>query len=282
MFAAAKGSPGVTTTVAALAGSWPAHREALVVEADGSGGDLVVRLCPASEDAPGVHSEPTTVHLAAAARGGLSDRVLLEHLQRLPGSGEIRALVAPPSPFSAATALNSLVDAGLAECLSSLGSRDVLVDVGRLDPGSAELELVRTVGQVVLVVRPCVSSVIHTRELAAGLHDLEVEVSLMVLGEKPYPPAEVAAAIGVPSLVGVMADDPIGAAGFEGNSGRPRAWARSRLVRSAAMIADRLAPPPPPPPPATDGEEMVSRSAGNLSDESPSGVTAATSTGGER
>lgn len=265
--------------MAALAAAWPSHREVLVVEADGSGGDLVVRLCLARDDTPGIRSEPTTVHLAAAARGGLSDRLLLEHLQRLPGSGEIRALVAPPSPFSAASALRSLVDAGLAECLSTLGSRDVLVDVGRLDPDSAELELVRTVGRVVLVVRSCVSGVIHTRELAAGLSDLGVEVSLMVLGEKPYPPAEIAAAIGVASVVGVLADDPIGAAGFEGSSGRPRGWARSRLVRSSAMIADRLAPPAPPPPPAATGERIASRSAGSHSAASTSGAPAVTSTG---
>ncbi|MCU0310705.1 MAG: hypothetical protein MUE36_07160 [Acidimicrobiales bacterium] len=236
----AKGSPGVTTAAIALAGSWPPHREALLVEADRAGGDLVARFASLGNDNAGVRAEPSTVQLAAGARGGLSERLLLEHLQRLPGSGEVRALVAPSSAYAAATALSSLVAGGLAECLSGLSGLDVLVDVGRLDVDSVGTELVRAVGEVVLVTRPLVTSVVHTRDLAASLRQLGVRVSLLIVGDSPYSPAEVGHAVGGLAVIGVLADDPAGAAALDGTARTPKVWARSRLVRSAAAVADRL------------------------------------------
>ena len=165
---------------------------------------------------------------------------MLEHLQRLPGSGEVRALVAPSSAYAAATALSSLVAGGLAECLSGLSGLDVLVDVGRLDVDSVGTELVRAVGEVVLVTRPLVTSVVHTRDLAASLRQLGVRVSLLIVGDSPYSPAEVGHAVGGLAVIGVLADDPAGAAALDGTARTPRVWARSRLVRSAAAVADRL------------------------------------------
>ena len=178
----------------ALAGSWPPHREALVIEADRSGGDLVARFASFGDDTGGVRAEPSTVQLAVGARGGLSERVLLEHLQRLPGSGEVRAL-----------------------------------------------------GEVVLVARPRVTSVVHTRDLAASLRHLGVRVSLLLVGDSPYSPAEVGDAVGGLVVIGVLADDPAGAAALDGTARTPKVWARSRLVRSAAAVADRLAADPAPP-----------------------------------
>lgn len=243
----AKGSPGVTTAVVALAGSWPPHREALVVEADRAGGDLVARFASLGDDTGGVRAEPSTVQLAAGARGGLSERVFLEHLQRLPGSGEVRALVAPSSTYAAATALRSLAAAGLADCLRGLSGLDVLLDVGRLDVDSVGTELVRALGEVVLVARPRVTSVVHTRDLAASLRHLGVRVSLLLVGDSPYSAAEVGHAVGGLAVIGVLADDPAGAAALDGAARTPKVWARSRLVRSAAAVADRLAADPAPP-----------------------------------
>lgn len=240
-FAAAKGSPGVTTSVIALAGAWPSHREAVVVEADGAGGDLVARLAGLEETA-GLRNAPSTVQLAAAARSGLDDRVLLEHLQRLPGSGEVRALVAPSSAFAASMALASLVDSGLVACLRGLDTVDVLIDLGRLDPGSSGLELVRELEEVVLVVRPRVTSVIHSRDLAMSLRQSGLSVSLLIVGDSPYSCAEIADAVGGAEVVGVLAEDPSGAAALDGAARTTKAWTRSRLVRSATPVTDRLAP----------------------------------------
>jgi len=68
-FASAKGSPGVTTAVAALAATWPADRPLVVAELDPAGGDLVVRLDLATE--------PGLVSLAAAGRRELDRDTLL-------------------------------------------------------------------------------------------------------------------------------------------------------------------------------------------------------------
>src|SRR4029450_4811377 len=59
-FASAKASPGVTTTITALAATWPRDRDLLVAELDPAGGDLGVRFDLATE--------PGLVTPAAAGR----------------------------------------------------------------------------------------------------------------------------------------------------------------------------------------------------------------------
>ncbi len=210
-FGSAKSSPGVTTTVLALAARWPSSREPLVVEADPSGGDLVSRLTSLDGETGGLRDTPSTVQLAASSRSGLSDRVLLEHLQRLPGPGEVRVLVAPPSPFAASTAMAALAAARFGELLRGLSGMDVLLDVGRVDAASPSVPLLRELGAAVLVARPTLGSVLHTRELVASLRSFGVHSSLLVIGDRPYSPAEVVEAIGAVALVGVLPDDPVGA-----------------------------------------------------------------------
>ena len=73
-FASAKGSPGVTTAVAALAATWPVDRELLVAEVDPAGGDLVVRFDLATE--------PGLVSLAAAGRRELGPETLRRRTRR--------------------------------------------------------------------------------------------------------------------------------------------------------------------------------------------------------
>ena len=105
-FASAKGSPGVTTAVAALAATWPADRELVVAEVDPAGGDLVVRFDLATE--------PGLVSLAAAGRRELGPDTLVAHTQDLAGAGARRrvrprrVLVAPVSADQAAAALTAL------------------------------------------------------------------------------------------------------------------------------------------------------------------------------
>jgi len=254
---AAKGSPGVTTTVLALAARWPDHREPLVIEADPSGGDLVARLTSLMVEDDGLHESPSTVQLAAASRSGVSARLLLEHLQRLPGPGEVRALVAPAGPFAATTAIEALSTGGLSRCLTALATVDTLVDVGRVDPGSSTLPLLRSADRFVLVVRPSLESVLHTRDLVASLRSLGRRASVLVIGDRPYAPDDVAEAVDADELVGVLPDDPVGAMALAGNARSPKVLARTRLVRAAAAISQTLAPrpaflvnqlPAPPPP----------------------------------
>lgn len=244
-FGSAKGSPGVTTTVLALAARWPSHREPLVVEADPAGGDLVPRLTSLDGEAGGLRDTPSTVQLAASGRSGLSDHSLLEHLQRLPGPGEVRALVAPPSPFAASTAVAALVAAGFGDRLRGLAGLDSLLDVGRIDAASPSLNLVRWLGAVVLIARPTLVDVLHTRELAASLRSVGVRCSLIVIGDRPYTPNEAADAIGNVAFVGVLPDDPVGARALCGDARNSKVLGRTRLVRAATAMAQQLAPPAP-------------------------------------
>lgn len=274
-FGSAKSSPGVTTTVLALAARWPSSREPLIVEADPSGGDLVSRLTSLDGETGGLRDTPCTVQLAASSRSGLSDRSLLEHLQRLPGPGEVRVLVAPPSPFAASTAMAALAAARFGDQLTGLSGMDVLIDVGRVDAASPSVALLRDLGAVVLVARPTLGSVLHTRELVAALRSFGVRSSLLVIGDRPYSPAEVVEAIGTVALVGVLPDDPVGARALCGDAKNAKVLARTRLLRAAGEVATRLAPtsgpmpmvppgvpspppiavphPPPPPPVVTNG-----------------------------
>jgi hypothetical protein len=243
-FGAAKGSPGVTTTVLALAARWPAHREPMVVEADPAGGDLVSRLASLDAARSGLRDTPSTVQLAAASRSELSDRVVLEHLQRLPGPGEVRTLVGPPSPFAASMAMTALVAAGLGERLAALSGMDALLDTGRLDATSPTLPLLQELGSVVLVIRPTLPGVLHTRELAASLLSIGVRSSLLIIGDRPYSPGDVVDAIDSAGLLGVFPDDPVGARALCGDARSSKVLARTRLMHAARTLASRLAPPP--------------------------------------
>jgi hypothetical protein len=234
-FASAKGSPGVTTTVAALAATWPADRELLVAEVDPAGGDLVVRFDLATE--------PGLVSLAAAGRRELGPDTLLAHTQELAGLAHAqvrprRALVAPVSGDQAAAALTALRGA-LAAKLAALDA-DVLVDCGRLDPQSPAFEVATKAELLVMVVQPVVAEVHH---LAARLVSVgsATAVSVLLVGDRPYSVAEVAGAVGANPLGTLPADGRSAAALAGGHVNAARALRRSGLLRDAGAIAAGLA-----------------------------------------
>jgi MinD-like ATPase involved in chromosome partitioning or flagellar assembly len=273
-FGSAKGSPGVTTTVAALAATWPRDRDLVVAELDPAGGDLVVRFDLAAE--------PGLVSLAAAGRRELARSTFVHHTQslpRAPGSGAEgsegvaarRVLVGPVAADQAGAALAALRGA-LPGVLASLGA-DVLVDCGRLDPGSAAHDVASDADLLVVVARPVVAEVHH---LAARLTTLRPRaVSLLLVGDRPYSVAEVADAVGANPLGTLPVDDRAAAALTVGRPNTLRVLRRSRLMRDAGALAQGLAdwlpplrtrPPAPaaqsprgaaapvaPPPPATPG-----------------------------
>jgi Mrp family chromosome partitioning ATPase len=230
VFASAKGSPGVTTTVLALAATWPTGRRVLVAECDPDGGDVAVWF--------GLAAEPGLVSCAAEGRRRLRPHAVWEHAQTLPGPGGVRVLVAPAAAEQATAALAALGTAGLDEALAGL-EVDVLVDGGRLGPGSPLAPLLSRSAVTVLVARPSVAQVAHLRPRLAALRGVARPVVLLV-GDRPYGPAEVAAAVGVPVL-GVIAHDEPGAGVLCGRRRGGRAWIRSPMMRSARQIAAQLA-----------------------------------------
>ncbi len=210
-FASAKGSPGVTTAVAALAATWPVDRELVVVEVDPAGGDLAVRF----DLAP----EPGLVSLAAAGRRELGPDTLVAHTQDLAGlTGDDvrprRVLVAPVSADQAAAALTAL-RGPLSATLAAL-DLDVLVDCGRLDPGSPAFEVATKADLLVMVAQPVVAEVHHLASRLVSVGSATA-VSVMLVGDKPYTVAEVAEAVGANAL-GSLAVDPRAAVALAGRA----------------------------------------------------------------
>ena len=256
-FASAKASPGVTTAVTALVATWPRERALVVAEVDPAGGDLGVRFDLATE--------PGLVTLAAAGRRELDRSTFVGHTQPLPFAGRSgadgdadgavrRVLVGPVAADQAGAALAAL-RGGLPGVLSSLDA-DVLVDCGRLDPGSAVHDVVAEADLLVVVVRPVVAEVHH---LAARLSALRPKaLSLLLIGDRPYSVAEVADAVGAEPLGTLPVDDRAAAALTVGQANGARILRRSRLLRDARAVAEGLAgwlPPLPvrPPPPGAAG-----------------------------
>ncbi|HKY69249.1 MAG TPA: hypothetical protein VJM49_22865, partial [Acidimicrobiales bacterium] len=232
--ASAKGSPGVTTAVAALAVTWPAARELVVVELDPSGGDLAVRF----DLAP----EPGLVSLAAAGRRELAADTLLAHTQALGDTarGDVRprrVLVAPVSADQAAAALTALRGA-LPGVLADLDC-DVIVDCGRLDPQSAAFDVATKAELLVMVARPVVTEVHHLATRLASTRPNAV--SLLLVGDRPYPVAEVAEAVAANPLGTLPVDARTALALAGGHTNIARSLRRSALLRDAGAIADGLA-----------------------------------------
>jgi hypothetical protein len=160
-FAAAKGSPGVTSAVTALGAVWP--RSALVAECDPSGGDLALRL----RDESGRPLQPSTglLSLAATARRGLEPADLRSHTQVAHGGLEVLVGVTVPEQV---LALGPIWEPLAAAC-ASLDDADVLVDCGRLAGHSPALPLVASAALLVFVARPTVEGVAHLRERIAAM-----------------------------------------------------------------------------------------------------------------
>jgi len=231
-FASAKASPGVTTTIAALAATWPRDRELHIAELDPAGGDLAVRYDLAVE--------PGLVTLAAAGRRELSPDTVLAHSQQLPvaaGEPSRRILVGPVAADQAAASLGTL-RLGLPRVLAALGS-DVLVDCGRLDPGSPVQDVATEADLLVVVTRPVIAEVHHLAGRLASLRPRAV--SLLLIGERPYSVAEVAEAVGASPLGTLPADERAAAALTSAYADSSRLPRRARLLRDARAVAEGLA-----------------------------------------
>ena len=228
--ASAKASPGVTTAVVALASTWPAHRTVLVAELDPAGGDLGARFDLASQ--------PGLVSLAAASRHGLDEPALRSHIQDL-GFG-VEALVGPGGAEQAHAALASL-GPRMGTALAEMEGIDVLADCGRLDPTSPLLRILRPASRVVMVARPTVEEMRHLRPRLASLQAEGRPVGLVLVGQRPYSPEEVAQALEA-EVWGVIAHDRHAAAALNGSAVRSRGLRRSLLLRSAREVAEALAP----------------------------------------
>ncbi len=226
--ASVKASPGVTTSLLALAATWPGQRPLLLVDADPDGGSLAART--------GLPTEPGLTSLAAAARRTLRAGELERHTQPLPGG--FPALVGPADGEHAARALQ-LVGGPLATALRSDPGRDVLVDCGRLRAGSPAAPLAAAADVLLLMARPRLDELQHLRPALPRLTAAGARPALLLAGDGPYPPAEVAAVLDVPVLA-TLPHDPAPADQLAGQRRRAGRLERTALLRAARAVAEQL------------------------------------------
>ncbi len=242
-----KAAPGASTAVWALALQWP--RPLIVADCDPAGGDLAPgylggrvaidrsvltwatasRRSPLAEATAMLASHIISVELPTAGAGGPRQVWLLPGVHNATQGASL-----------AAGGWQRLSTA-LLQVPSTFG-RDVLVDVGRLGVHSPWLVL-RAADRVLLTVRPTIRSV-HGARVATELLGQEfgelTRVAVLVVGEGPYSPPEVASSLSLP-LAGHLPGDPGAAAALsDGLTAGVRALGKSRLLRSAGELAGQL------------------------------------------
>lgn len=224
----AKGSPGVTTTALALA----VVDDGLVVELDPSGGSI--------ECWTGATGEPGLTRVASGLRRSAGRDAIVEHVVEAPRG--LRAILAPTAgPFAESTV--AMTRDRLAPALRDLNDRTVVLDGGRWSRSQPTAHRVAACDLVAIVCAPTVDGVEAARWLVEPLHaEVTGQLVVLLVGERPYPAAEVASAIGVPTA-GALAWDPRGLASLL-TRGTGSGWARSPLARSArsalAQISELL------------------------------------------
>ncbi|MDA8356548.1 MAG: hypothetical protein M0Z95_09720 [Actinomycetota bacterium] len=239
-------SSGVTTLVLGLAATWPRRTEpqgrpVLVVEADPAGGTLAASA--------GWPPEPGLVSLAAAARRGAEPSLVFEHCRTLPGGASV--LAGPARGDQAKSALRML-----ATLLGQLGDldADVLVDCGRLDDTAVVLGIFERTARADRAT--CANratrgdrAVLVSRRRLADLQALSSWIDahpagpgtgLVVVGDGPYPDAEIAEALGL-AVLGHLPWDPGTPDALVAYRASDRRLRMAPLVRAARTLAEHLA-----------------------------------------
>ncbi|MDG4795006.1 hypothetical protein [Micromonospora sp. WMMD1082] len=229
VLASVSGAPGVSTAALGLAGLWP-KRPGLLVEADPCGGVVAARF--------GLRQEPGLAALAAAARHGLPAGAVAPFVQILPLG--VHAVVAADA---AAGAVSVLADRPAA--VAALAPV-VLVDAGRLYPGSPAYGLLSAADALVVLTVGDTEHLDHVAHRLAGLRARvhTGTVGLVVTGKTSFTPQDISGQCGAP-VWAHLPRDRWGAAGLSGRMAGP-GWARTRLAQALRTLATTLADPPQP------------------------------------
>ncbi|MEI5009072.1 hypothetical protein RB196_18860 [Streptomyces sp. PmtA] len=232
------GAPGVTTTALALAALWPPEADGgvrpVMVEADSSGGDLMIRF--------GLPPAPSLLDVAAAA-GQPYPGSLLGAASELPCG--VRAVVAVPGRGPCREAVRLLAgEVGRRVLLGDAHDRgSVVLDVGRL--GEHVEPLLEAADQVVLVARGGAEPLTHVSAYGLDVDAYAGRLTLAVVGPCPYSAEEIAKTLGIERVV-LMPWDAKGVGVMNGSKrGVPRTagFRLPPLMAAARVLARRLASP---------------------------------------
>lgn len=226
----AKASPGVTTLSVGLGLSWEATtgRRAVLIEADGDGGVLAARF--------GLASAPSLVELSATARHELTIDRLQASCQLL--AGQLPTLVAPGCGETTTLVLAPLASR-LADGLGQLDDIDAVVDVGRLRLHSPAVDLVNHCDLLVLVARPQFDQLVPLVHQARRVASHDIPTALVCVGDRPYPPTEMAKASQL-NLLGVTVHEPRVAQALERGLPANQRHRRLLLWRTLAELVHRI------------------------------------------
>jgi Flp pilus assembly CpaE family ATPase len=220
-FVSAKGSPGVTTAAAALAAAATTTGRALLAELDPSGGSVQILT--------GATANPGLIDVAGQLRREASAATVEANATTAPTG--LPTLLAPTAGRLAESVVES-AGARWVPVLRTVPDAQVMVDAGRWEPSQRSARRIVGADLVVVVCRPTVAGVEHTRHLLDRIRELARRpLVAVVVGDKPYQPAEVAAHFDIP-LAGSLAWDPRGVSSLWAY-GVTRPWLRTWLARSA-------------------------------------------------
>ena len=245
--ASAKGAPGVTSCALVLAHMWP--RPVIVLEADTAGGDLVFRV--RTRDGELLDDARSVVQLAAASRQPAPPPDLLGEwaqpvsetvsvVKGVTGSAQARSLAALWSH------IGKTVEAS--HC-------DVIVDLGRIRPDSAVLNLAQVCDELLLVTAATLEGVTHVAALAHDLSPIvgvSQPVSLRALVVSPDAHAsndrrDIDSFLSQKNLIVgetlSLPYDPNGLALIEAGQVSSKRAARSLLVRAGRRVVETLTAP---------------------------------------
>ena len=226
----AKGSPGATDLSVGLGLSWASNtgRQAVLIEADGDGGVVAARY--------GLTLTPSLVELSGVARHELTPNRLKANCQLL--AGQLPALVAPGSGETTSLVLGPLAKR-LIDGFANLDGIDAVVDVGRVRSHSPAAELIKHCDLLVLVARPQFEQLVPLVHQARQVTAQDIPTALVCIGDRPYPPAEMAKAARL-DLLGVMAHEPRVVQVLECGLPENRRHRQLLLWRTLAELVNRI------------------------------------------
>jgi MinD-like ATPase involved in chromosome partitioning or flagellar assembly len=229
-------------TALALGTAWGG--DVAVADLDPVGGDVLWR----TRDVAGEPLDPDhgMLSLAAAARRGATETTLADHLQDCSLGFPVLAGVPTPEQLAG---LGS-VWTQLPQIFSSYAG-DVLVDLGRVVPGSASLPVLLQADAVVFVVRPDIEGVAQLRTRLRGLADAlgldhlgasRVGVAVVTSYRDTAVAGDLQRLLDAERLkvrvLGIVATDPKGARILRADRvGDPR---KTLLVRSARSLTEQV------------------------------------------
>ncbi|MCC9738530.1 hypothetical protein [Streptomyces sp. MNU89] len=228
----------MTTTALALTAAWPVEADGgvrpVMVEADGSGGDLMIRF--------GLPTAPSLLDVAATA-GQLYPGSLLGAASELPCG--VRTVVAVPGRGPCGQAVRLLAgEAGLRVLRGEADERGtVLLDLGRL--GEDIQPFMDAADQVVLVTRGGAEPLTHVSAYGLDADRHAGRLTLAVVGPSPYPAEEIATSLGIRHVAFLPWDARTVAAlnSLKPGALRGAGFRRPPLIAAVRALACRLAEP---------------------------------------